>query len=354
LSKDNNYIKNIQVHKNRIKNTKNILVISISYLKIIKNFFILLLWKLSHKNIYNFDMFFSPVYSIPDTITNNTSIKIFHILYDCIPIIENLSSIASITSSLWFSQVIENLNKETVYFCISECSKRDFLRLFPNQLDESKMYVAPISTSQNFSPNYNKETLKKILKKYNISIKLGDHYMFSLCSIEPRKNLIFTIKCFIKFITKHKINNFYFFLGGASLHTYIDQFSNEISDFINYQEKIILTGYVDDEDVNILYSNSIFFTFLSQYEGFGLPPLEAMQAGTPVICSNNSSLPEVVGDAAITVTYNDENACIKAFEDLYFNEDLRKKYIEKGLKRAELFSWEKTVNLMCEVIIKTL
>jgi glycosyltransferase involved in cell wall biosynthesis len=79
-----------------------------------------------------------------------------------------------------------------------------------------------------------------------------------------------------------------------------------------------------------------------------------MQAGTPVICSNNSSLPEVVGDAAITITYNDENACIKAFEDLYFSEEMRKIYINRGIERAKLFSWEKTFNLMNDRIMDIL
>jgi glycosyltransferase involved in cell wall biosynthesis len=84
-----------------------------------------------------------------------------------------------------------------------------------------------------------------------------------------------------------------------------------------------------------------------------MPPLEAMMAGTPVITSNNSSLPEVVGDAAITIEYNNEDQCIKAFEDLYFNEDLRKHYIAQGLERAKLFSWEKTVRSMTETITRT-
>jgi glycosyltransferase involved in cell wall biosynthesis len=81
-----------------------------------------------------------------------------------------------------------------------------------------------------------------------------------------------------------------------------------------------------------------------------MPPLEAMQAGTPVITSNNSSLPEVVGDAAVSLTYNDESAVIKAFEDFYFNEDLRKDYIARGLERAKMFSWEKCVGKMIHVM----
>jgi len=344
------YETNINVHKDQIKNTKNIFIIGFRYLQILKNIIILFVLKVFFNNL-NYDVYFSPLHSISDTIKNNFSINFFHILYDCIPILEIFSSISDMISSSWFSQLIQNLNRETYYFCISECTKNDFLRLFPYQLDESRMFITPISTSQNFFPNYNKIYLHNIFKKYGITFKQGDLYMFTLCNIDPRKNLIFTIKCFLEFIRKHNINNFYFLLGGASFFGYYEKFLNEISNFAGYQDKIIQLGYVDDEDVNVLYSNSLFFTFLSQYEGFGIPPLEAMQAGTPVICSNNSSLPEVVGDAAITITYNDEEACIKAFEDLYFNEDLRKYYIEKGLERSKLFSWEKTFNIMSKIII---
>ena len=200
-------------------------------------------------------------------------------------------------------------------------------------------------------PNYDKKALQIVLQKYGITYKPSDSYIFSLCSIDPRKNLLFTIACFVKFIQKHKIQNLYFYLGGGHFETFIAQFEEKLADFPEYRDKIIRLGYVDDEDVNILYSNSLFFTYISQYEGFGMPPLEAMQAGTPVITSNNSSLPEVVGDAAIMVDYDSEEQCIKAFEDLYFNEGLRKEYIEKGLEQAKRFSWEKTVGIMAEAMI---
>jgi glycosyltransferase involved in cell wall biosynthesis len=253
-------------------------------------------------------------------------------------------------SSDWASSLYKSLNKSTYYFCISESTKIDFYRLFPNEIDKNKMFVTYIATAQFFLPNYDKNILNNILKNYNINIKPDDLYIYSLCSIDPRKNLLFTVKCFIKFLKKNNVDNFYFFLGGAYLPVYLEEFEKNMSELSDYQNKIIRLGYIDDIDLNILYSNSLFFTYLSQYEGFGMPPLEAMQAGTPVICSNNSSLPEVVGDAAITINYNDEEACIKAMEDLYFNENLRKEYVRKGLERAKLFSWEKTFNTMSNVI----
>jgi glycosyltransferase involved in cell wall biosynthesis len=121
-----------------------------------------------------------------------------------------------------------------------------------------------------------------------------------------------------------------------------------------YKNKIVRLNYIDDADVNLLYSNSLFFTYLSRYEGFGIPPLEAMQAGTPVITSNNSSLPEVVGDASIMIDCENEKQCIEAFETFYYNESIRKNYIKKGIEQAKLFNWEKTVGKMTEAITSIL
>jgi glycosyltransferase involved in cell wall biosynthesis len=344
--------KNIYDHISKIRRTGNFFVIIVRFLKILKNLFMILLFdKQRTKIINNASAFISPVYTIPEKIKKHPKIKsFFHILYDCIPVLKNIPHCVQVDSQHWYTKMIQGLNKETYYFCISECTKKNFLELFPDQLDKNKLFVTPIASSNNFAANNDIVALKEILNKYGVTQNHGDCYVFSLCSIDPRKNLIFTIRCFIKFIIKHKINNMYFYLGGAHFFDYINQFNQEMTEFSDYKDKIIRLGYIDDEDINILYSNSIFFTFLSQYEGFGMPPLEAMQAGTPVICSNNSSLPEVVGDAAITIDCNSEEQCIEAFEDLYFNEDLRKHYIEKGLERAKLFSWEKTFDSMSKII----
>ena len=105
-------------------------------------------------------------------------------------------------------------------------------------------------------------------------------------------------------------------------------------------------GYVDDEDLPIFYSFAQWFVFTSQYEGFGLPPLEAMQCGCPVITSNTSSLPEVVGDAGIMIDWDNDNQHVAAYEKYYFDEKLRMLNSKKGLQRAKLFSWNKTVDFM--------
>ena len=117
---------------------------------------------------------------------------------------------------------------------------------------------------------------------------------------------------------------------------------------------IIKAGYIDDEDLSILYSNAEWFVYTSQYEGFGLPPLEAMQCGCPVITSNNSSLPEVVGDAGLMIDWDSDEQHIEAYEKYYFNKVLRQENSLKGIERAKLFSWEKTVDLMVEQMRKAI
>jgi len=298
-----------------------------------------------NEKIKNAHIYLSPYYVIPKNILKQKHIKKIYILYDTIPII-----LPEYFSNPVLNPLIDSFNKDIYSFCISQSCKDDYLKYCSDKLDANKMFVTHIATNQQYSPNYNKQELITILKKYSVIHNPNDKYLFSLCSLEPRKNLPFTIACFLNFIKKNNIQDLYFYLGGDIWESFEVALTKTLEYAGEFRQKIKLLGYIDDSDANILYSNSLFFTYLSQYEGFGMPPLEAMQAGTPVITSNNSSLPEVVGDAAISLTYNDEDAVIRAFEDFYFNENLRKEYINKGLERAKLFSWEKCVGKMMEVI----
>ena len=107
------------------------------------------------------------------------------------------------------------------------------------------------------------------------------------------------------------------------------------------KNRIILTGFADDEDLAPIYSNALAFCYMSYYEGFGLPPLEAMQCGTPVITSNTSSLPEVVDDAGIMLHPTDDDGLTQAMLNFYKDENLRDRYVQKSLARARQFSWKK-------------
>ena len=116
----------------------------------------------------------------------------------------------------------------------------------------------------------------------------------------------------------------------------------------------IFTGYIPDEDLPAIYSGADLFVFPSLYEGFGLPPLEAMACGTPVVCSNAASLPEVVGDAAIMVDPYDVEGLAQAMRRVLADRDLQEDLRQRGLERAKLFSWEKTARETMQVYEKVL
>ena len=184
---------------------------------------------------------------------------------------------------------------------------------------------------------------KKLIKiKYGIPVE--KKYVFSLCAIEPRKNLVRAISSFLKFTKKNSVDDIVWVLGGAAWDSFTE-LSKKLDSNI-----IIRTGYIDDEDLPTLYSNAEWFVYTSQYEGFGLPPLEAMQCGCPVITSNNTSLPEVVGDAGIMIDWDSDEQHIEAYEKYYFNEELRKENSRKGLERSKQFSWKETVDKMVSAL----
>ncbi|MDR2409293.1 MAG: glycosyltransferase family 4 protein [Bacteroidales bacterium] len=345
--------------KNMIK-ARNISIF-IYILKIAKNCFMYIFSKIrgttgkNTESLKNIDAFFSPQEKVPDVIMKYSHIKQFIFLYDTLHVLfpQYYDNYNWKKSPHWPGNLYRNLNKKTYYFCDSESTKHDFFKLFGKKLDHNKMKVSLLAAANDYIVNRDQDNLNVVLTKYKIPQEARKKYVFSLCILDPRKNVIFTVKCFLKFIKKHDIKDLYFYLGGGSWTDFYQKMAQSISDLDKYTGKIIQTGYIDDTDVNTFYSNALFFAYISEYEGFGIPPLEAMQSGTPVITSNNSSLPEVVGDAAIMIDYNSEEQCIKAFEVLYFNDELRKSYIAKGLERSKLFSWDKTVGIIADTIVDT-
>ena len=113
-------------------------------------------------------------------------------------------------------------------------------------------------------------------------------------------------------------------------------------------------GFIDDEDLPLLYAGALAFVFPSVYEGFGLPPLEAMAAGVPVIASNRTSIPEVVGDAALLVDPCEPDAMAEVIFRLVEDNSLRRVLVAKGMRRASEFAWERTAEQTWQVLASLL
>lgn len=300
-------------------------------------------------NKSNYDVYFSP--APYETIEYPLS---FYMFYDVIPMLRWDWFTIEMRKSFW-NLYTDSINIETYGFCISKDCKQGFLRFF-DKLDEDKLTVSYIASSNNFYSERDKDKINKILDKYNVSKASRGNYIFYLGSVsDPRKNVFFNIQCFIKFIQKYDIKDLYFYYGGLGdeeLRKYLKVSLGKT--YYDFEKYLVPLGYIEDEDVNALYGNSMFFSFLSLYEGFGMPPLEAMMAGVPVICANNSALVEVVGDAALLVDEQDENEVIQAFSEFYFNPHKREEYIKRGLNRAKMFSWEKTHKIITNKMIEVL
>ena len=164
---------------------------------------------------------------------------------------------------------------------------------------------------------------------------------------KPHKNLVFLLEVFSELDTKVKL-----VLAGKEDPRYPE--ARQKAERLNLGESVVFLGEVADNDLPMLYSGAELFVFPSLHEGFGLPVLEAIACGTPVVCSNTSSLPEIVADAALTLDPLDREAWAVALMEVLEREALRAEMREKGLKRAAAFSWEETARRTWEVYQSTL
>ena len=303
------------------------------------------------KKLQEFDVYFSPYEIIPQEAAKDKNIKRFLFLHDVIPLIlEDLYNEINLSSE-WFRRLLKSLNSEDYYFSNSQSTKNDFIKYAP-ALTPEKISVAYLGANENFYKVTDDEKIRSIKEKYNIP--QDKKYIFSLCSLEPRKNLIFAVKNFIEFIKKNNIEDFVFVLGGGQVKQFQPKLEKEISNLKEFKNKILKIGYVADEDLSALYSGAEIFVYPSIYEGFGMPVLEAMQCGCPVITSNVSSLPEVIGSAGIQINPENDNELIKAYEKMYFDKNFKEECARESLKRASQFSWEKCVNIITDEIEKSL
>jgi glycosyltransferase involved in cell wall biosynthesis len=200
--------------------------------------------------------------------------------------------------------------------------------------DEKKLSAVYNGVSTHFTPITNTDELDRVKAKY----KLPDNYFFFLGNTDPKKNTKGTLKAFSQFLKR--TNTDYSLVMLDYDKEELEKLLEEIEDpkLIN---NIILTGYVVNTDLPAIYAQSKIFLYPSLRESFGIPMLEAMACGTPVITSTTSSMPEVAGSAAILINPFDPEEITTAMIKLYADTDLRKRLIEKGREQASKYSWKK-------------
>jgi glycosyltransferase involved in cell wall biosynthesis len=200
-----------------------------------------------------------------------------------------------------------------------------------------RITAIPLAAPSYFGRVREERELQRVRHIYGIE---GD-YILCVSSIQPRKNLSRLVRAYESLRNKRGPGKLpKLVLVGKCAWLY-DETLRSIEEG-RMKDSIILTGYVPQSDLPALYSGSICFVYPSYFEGFGLPPLEAMKCGTPVIAGNRTSLPEVVGDAGILVDPFDVNAIAAAIERLVDDPDLRQQLSVKGVARSRLFDWNET------------
>ncbi len=222
---------------------------------------------------------------------------------------------------------------------ISEYIKGEVTELLG--IEKERITAIPLAPEPLFSPRP-PEQVKGVLK----TRKWPDDYLLFVGSREPRKNLSSIVRAL------GLTNNNRMPLIVVGWEGWGDRGWAEEVERNGLRDRIFLAGYVDDETLACLYSGAVALLYPSLYEGFGLPVLEAMACGCPVICSNTSSLPEVSGDAALLVDPQDVEALSDAIDRMIGDTALRQGLRARGFKRAAGFTWEETARQTLEVFKK--
>lgn len=271
---------------------------------------------------------FSPISDI--VYDSHVHTKIF--VHDLIPI--KFPEFISAKFAVKYKKWMVGMKADEV-FCISHSTRKDFLAERPDY-DERKVKVVYLAADAKFKPTSSPD----IREKYGIKTK---KYFLAVSELTERKNFEHLVKAFLRFLNESKAEDVSLAIIGVKRAGY-EALNRLVAEQKSHQDKIVLTGFVADEDMAALYSQAEVFIYPSLYEGFGLPVLEAMQCGTAVVCSDNSSLPEVGGDAVQYISGHDEAETARVLSELYYNDTLKEKLQIQGLERAKYFSWKRSVD----------
>ncbi len=287
----------------------------------------------------NYDLFHF-LYNAPSLFVPCPFILTMHdVSYKYIPDMLSKKDLISLNTQLHLAA-----NKAERIITISENSKKDIMQFY--RIPEDKITVIYHGIDSTFKPNYDSSKFDNIKSKYN----LPDNIILYVGTYLPHKNLDTLLYAFKELLKQSPLNCNLVLAGGKGRNS--DNILKLISD-LELQSRVFSIGFVDDEDLPTLYTLADVFVFPSLYEGFGLPILESMACGTPVIAADSSCLPEIGGNAATYFPSTSKDDLARSLHLLLTNKVIHKQYSSLGLQHATKFTWSevasKTLNLYSEI-----
>lgn len=231
------------------------------------------------------------------------------------------------------------LKKAKAVFVVSENTRKDMLKRF--DYPEDRITITTCAPSDFFKEPIDRKDLENFKKK----LELPDNFILAVGTLEPRKNISTLIRSFV--VIKRKYPDYKLVIVGKKGWKY-NQIEATLKQF-ELEKEVIFPGYLDDHELRKMYALAKVFVFPSLYEGFGIPPLEAMASGCPVVSSNVASLPEVIGDAGLLIDPHNALKMADAVIRLLGDEQVLNMMIGRGKIQAEKFSWKRSAEKVLEV-----
>jgi len=279
-------------------------------------------------------------------------VDIFHVPYFAPPILPRTPTVVTIHDVIpmrlpayqpdakvkaYMQLVASAAHRATMIITVSQHAKQDMINTL--KLPAERIRVIYEAAGDQYHPIHDLAILKAARARYG----LGERYIFYLGGLDQRKNVPQLVRAFAHLHQQFDDPDLQLLISGNpdKQHGALFPDPRPVAADLGMTGQI-LYRFIEEEDKPAIYSGASLFVFPSLYEGFGLTPLEAMGCGAPVICSNRTSLPEVVGDAAITIDPDNTQAMVEAMRSVLTNKELEADLRARSLQRAALFNWRKT------------
>jgi len=299
------------------------------------------LWHISVlKNLYKekCDIFFAPTSYIIPALHNPKKLKVVMTVHDLVaflfPTKHNKKAVLTEKATLK-----KALKKTVKILSVSRNTKKDLINKF--KLADNIVDIVPNAASDIFEP-IPQDTYEHFIYEKDIPEK----FIFTAGTLEPRKNFPILFEAFAQVVKEFP--DYKLLVAGKKGWMFREIFETQA--MLGLDGKVRFLDYVPERELVYLYNLAKVFVYPSMYEGFGIPPLEAMKCGCPVVTSNISSLPEVVEDAAIKIDPKDPKALANAIISMLRNEELRKEFIKKGFKQSKKYSWKLSARKFLDII----